>query len=378
MGRYGGWSFKSDLGTMFVHAYKRLWDVRGSFRPSIVVLDLTHSVNYQLLAVAIAARAVFREKVLVYNSEPYPPEARPGTCIETRGPMQTSSEPPSLEILDASELWSTLELLEALEATKLLEVGGIAGWVRRHEGLKHEMWREVVGLLEELDTVLHLLRVGLPALVYSGSNITPNIATVVEDAEKLAEILEKEIEKVDKPPKIDLEKRQIVYDRVSPLAILAHTLRKTIVEPLADAKEAKSLEEYLDRVEEMYRRANLEANTHLTRRLKTELARTTEQICRQKSPGTHRIDSETYRRAWQQTSHIKPEQGGEERSVGLETLVAHAGFSHRIVDSIEIECGQKPRVKRIFYNPTKTKTTLQHLNSRLTGRLKFDDQTSSI
>jgi len=57
-----------------------------------------------------------------------------------------------------------------------------------------------------------------------------------------------------------LEKKQVAYDRVSPLAILAYTLKETIIEPLADAKKAKSLEEYLDKIEEMYRRANLEAN----------------------------------------------------------------------------------------------------------------------
>ncbi|MGC8584296.1 MAG: CRISPR-associated CARF protein Csx1 [Thermoproteus sp.] len=126
IGLYHGWRFQATALHIFNKALHAILQKAEESRPSFMVVDLTHGVNYQTVAVLYAAVAAsvllgLEDRTIIYNSEPYPPDHTTDNCIkEEKSQRRDKTEPPSLAVLDVTELQSVMRTIRQLSALKSL------------------------------------------------------------------------------------------------------------------------------------------------------------------------------------------------------------------------------------------------------------------
>ncbi|AET32466.1 CRISPR-associated CARF protein Csx1 [Pyrobaculum ferrireducens] len=164
IGLYHGWHFKATALHIFnktLHAI--LQKAEEKSRPSFIVVDLTHGVNYQTVAVLYAAVAAsvlldLEGRTIIYNSEPYPPDHITENCIKEERQKQVKKELPSLAVLDVTELQSVIRAIRQLSALKSLAPSRI--------DTPREMPQELCPRFEKVVTSYMLLASGAAALLF--------------------------------------------------------------------------------------------------------------------------------------------------------------------------------------------------------------------
>jgi CRISPR-associated protein Csx1 len=117
IGLYHGWRFQATALHIFNKALHAILQKAEELRPSFMVVDLTHGVNYQTVAVLYAAVAAsvllgLEHRTIIYNSEPYPPDHTTDNCIkEEKSQKQVENGLPSLAVLDVTELQSVMRTI---------------------------------------------------------------------------------------------------------------------------------------------------------------------------------------------------------------------------------------------------------------------------
>ncbi|MEM1635961.1 MAG: CRISPR-associated CARF protein Csx1 [Desulfurococcaceae archaeon] len=122
LGHYYGWHFKASMDNVFVQSFSKIFKELSNERYKWIFLDLTHGLNYLLIAVlyATVANAVLfgmESRLILVNSEP----ARAGNkkCIKA-GDVRVE-EIESLSILDVSRLQLAVNLIRSLTALKYFQ-----------------------------------------------------------------------------------------------------------------------------------------------------------------------------------------------------------------------------------------------------------------
>jgi CRISPR-associated protein Csx1 len=125
-GSFRGYVFRGSPIHIFNKVFIKVMKVVEEFKPSFIVLDVTHGINYQTIAshyavlgvvkLVNALRRVRREKeasLIILNSEPVPPaKQKEVKQVETAKPVET----PQLSILDVSEIENALNFINDLSS----------------------------------------------------------------------------------------------------------------------------------------------------------------------------------------------------------------------------------------------------------------------
>ena len=102
---------------IFNIAFSKILDSIEHFEPTFIIVDITHGVNYQMVAILYAAMAAaaltgMENRVAIFNSEPYPRRPLPKPSQQ---PQQLPQEEPSLlNILDVTQLSEALRFAQAV------------------------------------------------------------------------------------------------------------------------------------------------------------------------------------------------------------------------------------------------------------------------
>ncbi|MGC9051943.1 CRISPR-associated CARF protein Csx1 [Pyrobaculum sp.] len=163
IGLYHGWRFKATALHIFNKALHAILQKAEKSKPSFIVVDLTHGVNYQTVAVLYAAVAAsvlldLEGRTIIYNSEPYPPDHITENCIKEERQKQVKKELPSLAVLDVTELQSVIRAIRQLSALKSLAPSRI--------DTPREMPQELCPRFEKVVTSYMLLASGAAALLF--------------------------------------------------------------------------------------------------------------------------------------------------------------------------------------------------------------------
>ncbi|MEM1768362.1 MAG: TM1812 family CRISPR-associated protein [Desulfurococcaceae archaeon] len=128
IGHYYGWHFEASIDNVFVQAFNKIFNELTNRSYKWIFLDLTHGLNYLLVAVlyATVANAILfdmESRLIIVNSEP----ARTGgnRCIEMRDIQMEKEKSPNtldvLSILDVSRLQVVVSLIRSLLALKYFQ-----------------------------------------------------------------------------------------------------------------------------------------------------------------------------------------------------------------------------------------------------------------
>ncbi|MEM1646484.1 MAG: TM1812 family CRISPR-associated protein, partial [Ignisphaera sp.] len=135
IGYYYGWHFKASIDNVFVQAFTKIFCELQSGNYKWIFLDLSHGLNYLLVAVlyATVANAVLfgmEDRLILVNSEPA--RASNKRCIKMSGTREVrdmrKDEIESLGILDVSRLQVAVNLIRSSIALKYfqpLQLGAI-------------------------------------------------------------------------------------------------------------------------------------------------------------------------------------------------------------------------------------------------------------
>jgi len=126
IGTYGGWRFRGTPMAVFNSALSAIVRRKGQ-RPSFIALDLSHGVNYQAVSAlyaATAAAAIWgKTRLLVFNSDPYPPGVRSPRCLEAAAGGQAASQSvPELNLNDVSGLHEVVSSVMQVAQLRRLQV----------------------------------------------------------------------------------------------------------------------------------------------------------------------------------------------------------------------------------------------------------------
>ena len=117
MGTFHEYTYKGSPVHISNIAFSKILESIEHFKPTFIIVDVTHGVNYQMIAIfsaVMAATAVTKmeDRVVILNSEPYP-RRRPPQKLPQENPAEES---PLLNILDVTQLSEALMFAQAMSA----------------------------------------------------------------------------------------------------------------------------------------------------------------------------------------------------------------------------------------------------------------------
>jgi CRISPR-associated protein Csx1 len=157
IGRHWGCQFKGALLAVF---NETLHALLKAGKPTFLVVDLTHGINFQTVAVlyaAVAAAVIWKKEkdLLILNSDPYPTGVRVEQCVSGEKTKE-SAEVPELSLNDVSELQRAVRNIRQIAALRRFQMPEL----------------EDVDLTDELRQLLAyicLLANGAAGLAFSGA-----------------------------------------------------------------------------------------------------------------------------------------------------------------------------------------------------------------
>lgn len=158
IGRHWGSQFKGALLAVFNEAFHALLKAG---KPTFFVVDLTHGINFQTVAVlyaAVAAAVIWKKErdLLILNSDPYPAGVKVGQCVSGEK-AEESAEVPELFLNDVSELQRAVRNIRQIAALRRFQVPEL-------EDL------DLTGELGQLLAYICLLANGAAGLAFSGAS----------------------------------------------------------------------------------------------------------------------------------------------------------------------------------------------------------------
>ena len=157
IGRHWGRQFKGTLLAVFNEAFHALLKAG---KPTFLVVDLTHGINFQTVAVlytAVAAAVIWKKErdLLILNSDPYPAGVRMGQCVSGEK-TEESAEVPELSLNDVSELQRAVRNIRQIAALRRFQMPELEGLDR-------------TGELGQLLAYICILANGAAGLAFSGA-----------------------------------------------------------------------------------------------------------------------------------------------------------------------------------------------------------------
>jgi len=157
IGRHWGRQFKGALLAVFNEAFYALLKAG---KPTFLVVDLTHGINFQTVAVlyaAVAAAVIWKKErdLLILNSDPYPAGVKVGQCVSGEK-AEESAEVPELSLNDVSELQRAVRNIRQIAALRRFQMPELEDLDR-------------TGELGQLLAYICLLANGAAGLTFSGA-----------------------------------------------------------------------------------------------------------------------------------------------------------------------------------------------------------------
>ncbi len=297
VGTYGGLSYRGSPTHIFTQAFMEIYKRLASVDPAFLVVDITHGINYQTTAILYAAMtsaivAGKERNLVIFNSEPPSPSAKPQRIGESSQPAQLStgqpgpqatsqqaSNPQSLGILDVTLLSNALRFAMAARDILLFRSRSISE-LSREATVKGS--GRVAEALVSLETFTRLLENAAVALTFPGA--------VDEKGERLGYSLCSFLEsftidpcsEIEYPPEKDDARKVVRYPSPETARVLECILY-SVLRRLAEDERGKSnglcvdaaksdLVEYLGRVAVRLRGAGLKYASLIARREQQKLA----------------------------------------------------------------------------------------------------------
>uniref|UniRef100_A0A7C5UUT2 CRISPR system endoribonuclease Csx1 CARF domain-containing protein n=1 Tax=Ignisphaera aggregans TaxID=334771 RepID=A0A7C5UUT2_9CREN len=169
VGNFYGYNFRGGSIYIFNTSFSKILKAIEEFTPSFIVVDITHGVNYQMVAVLYATMAAAtlmgkEKEIIVFNSEPYPRKSR-GQMKKWQEPIVSSypqdnkillqdlqkleEHPPHLNFMDVSDIMKTFRFIQAVADILRLRSESLSEFLFK-EGkefdveLQQRLWRLVV------------------------------------------------------------------------------------------------------------------------------------------------------------------------------------------------------------------------------------------
>ena len=258
IGHYYGWHFEASIDNVFVQAFNKIFNEMMNRSYKWIFLDLTHGLNYLLVAVlyATVANAVLfdmEDRLMIVNSEP----ARAGDkrCIEIKDIRDIRREEvESLSILDVSRLQVAVSLIRSLLALKYfqpLQLGRLLKEISLTEQELEELEKTLLFFTLLSNTIVGPTFINSYVLDSNGIE-EPLYTAICRDYEKLQDIsiADEFIPKKNSCSKI------IEYDSTKIFIVIPKALRKIVGDVCREliANEGdKYLVKYLGNVGKYYR-----------------------------------------------------------------------------------------------------------------------------
>lgn len=254
LGIYRGWRFESSPLLLFNAAAASILERIEKVDPSFIVVDLSHGVNYQTVSVlyATVAAAVIKnleKQLLIFNSDPYPPEASSPTCVESEK-LGKNPEEPSLNINDVTELQRAVRRIRQITALRRLQMPEM------EERDQDETIRQLLACVCALAN-------GAAALCFKGARYDDGTTPL----------------SLPEPPKLspphaapEVKQEMVRYPAPDP----AYPVRRAVAEVIKELKKLRETDElvtFLNNVAKKYEELHMVQNSLVLRRTAEELGK---------------------------------------------------------------------------------------------------------
>ncbi|MEM0464487.1 CRISPR-associated CARF protein Csx1 [Pyrobaculum sp.] len=365
IGLFHGWRFAARPLLLFNKALYHILKAAEEYNPTFIVVDLTHGVNYQTVAVLYAAVAASvllglegSKGLILYNSEPYPAEYQPERCVKGDEREGRRAEVPQLTVLDVSQLQTVVRLIRQLAVLRALTPAKIES-IKAGPELCRRFGRVVTSYL--------LLASGAVALLFPNAKY----AAVEPELYKPGAGpggLSKPDDRVD----VDCENRVVKYgeaDEAYPLAVALHYLERTL-----DSFYSDNLVDFLNKVANHYERNGV-IILHMVLRFTADqlgnMAKAAEKLADKglltRQDGAIKLrqleavalfensaelqqqpNEESWRKALKEAEeYLSKEKERKISERNLRHLLAHGGYTHIAVEEVVIKEG---KITEVTYN----------------------------
>jgi len=242
IGKLYGWVYEGSVLHIFTIVFTHIIDLLRSDKYSFIIVDLTHGINYQLIATlyGVIAAAIVSGKernLILMNSEPYPPGSKGEGSV-----AMIASEVPKLTLLDVTLLQQVIRFIRIISTVVKLRsvllreaLGLVSG------GLKEEIVR--------VENFIRLLEDIVPTITFRNAKYVDGGDLGINICKDLTINLTPTIFK----PLVNVEDKVINYRDVSIGDLLSTTL-KLFISDLCSKLESEDLLEYLSKVLDIYER----------------------------------------------------------------------------------------------------------------------------
>mgnify|MGYP001772994003 CR=1 FL=1 len=359
IGLFHGWRFTGRPLHLFNKALYHVLKAAEEYEPHFIVVDLTHGVNYQTVAVLYASVAASvllgmegSRGLIIYNSEPYPSNYRPGQCLKGAERVEVKTETPQLTALDVSQLQTAIRLIRQLAVLRALSPAKIEGI----KGTDAELCRR----FEKVAASYILLASGAAALVFPHAKYTDPEPVLYKPGTGPGDL-----PKPDDRVEVDYKNRVVKYGEANegyPVAVALHYLEKTL-----DSFYSNDLVEFLNKVADHYEKNGVVILNKILRFTADQLgnmAKAAEKLADKGRLERHgddikltqlqavalfensvelqqQPDKDEWNKALQEAERYLSEE--KERKIterNLRHLLAHGGYTHIAVEEVVIKNGK--------------------------------------
>lgn len=377
IGRFYDWSFKGSIDVMFNAAFNKLVDTIESFKPSLIVLDLTHGINYQTIVVlyaTVAATALLgKEKGLVMaSSEPYPAGVRTPTCIKSERRKREEKESIDMNILDTTRLQKVIIFTRLMREIMHLNTEPINYAVKELEAIGQT--RLATYIKTTLKPFVGLLANGIVAPTYPQSYIAkPSPDCNDEEEPVLRNPLQKEPPRPatkSYEPIINRREKTITYEEDTAYASLTKVI-EVLVNNLRHKLGAENLQDYMVKVKSLYRELGYTHLYYLVNETLKELNDIANYLADKLQDQEATITVYTYRLLYSKKNQlaakqkpkytqneiekiikqqIQEQQKQPDPSRDIRNMAAHSGLEFKYIESLTIRKNKnKPTITKITY-----------------------------
>ncbi|MEM4924542.1 MAG: TM1812 family CRISPR-associated protein, partial [Ignisphaera sp.] len=279
IGYYYGWHFKTSIDNVFIQAFTKIFYELRSRNYKWIFLDLSHGLNYLLVAVlyATVANAVLfgmEDRLILVNSEPA--RASNKRCIkvsdirEVRDTQKDEIE--YLGILDVSRLQAAVNLIRSLIALKYfqpIQLGAILKELEKRysqtdpkpEERNREICPQTDPELKGLNNVLLFFKLLSNTIVgptfinsYTIDSSGKEEPLCIALCKKYKELQDRDVAEEFKPRK-NSSLKTVEYDSTNIFKTLSIALKKIVSDVCGELVKSdgdKYLNKYLDNVRDYY------------------------------------------------------------------------------------------------------------------------------
>lgn len=378
IGLFHGWRFAGRPLHLFNKALYHILKAAEEYNPTFIVVDLTHGMNYQTVAVLYAAVAASvllgmegSKGPILYNSEPYPPDHQPKQCVQAARSGGAKEEAPQLTALDVSQLQTVIRLIRQLAVLRALSP-------TRIEGIKAAD-AELCRKFEKVAASYILLASGAAALLFPNAKYTAPQPELYKPGAGPGGL-----PKPDFHAEVNSESRVVKYGEANegyPLAVALHYLEKTL-----DGFRSDNLVDFLNKVAEHYERGGVIILSKILRFTADQLGNMAKAAEKLADKGlltrldgaikltqlqavalfenSVELQQQPNEEAWGKALEGAKEYlaGEKERKISernLRHLLAHGGYTHIAVEEVVIKNG---KITEVTYNGEVVSQLLQMLN----------------